>query len=111
MERKAVEVEAEAEVAVDNRPRSWGVVCQTQQGVIYVTTAVVDDDVIDIDTVATMAETDKIVGTTNWINDTRFPYIKSMYGGNADHPHFIGEIGEVLGYSSDYYLVWYVPAK
>ena len=103
---RRVEVE-EVEMAVDTRPRHWGVVCQTVSGSVYVTTAVVVNHRVDVDTVATAAPTDRVVGVTNWLEDDRFRYLKSMFVGNMDHPD-VDKISEVIGYSSDDYLVWYI---
>lgn len=99
--------EVEVEMAVDTRPRHWGVVCQTVSGSVYVTTAVVVNHRVDVDTVATAAPTDRVVGVTNWLEDDRFRYLKSMFVGNMDHPD-VDKISEVIGYSSDDYLVWYI---
>lgn len=107
---RAVE-EAVIEVEEDNRPRQWGVVCQTVTGSIYVTTAVVDNDRVDVDTIAVVTQTDRVVGITNWVKDNRFQYLRSMFVGNIDHPDCAELIAEVIGYSSDNYLVWYIPAK
>lgn len=107
--RPCVEVD-EVEMVADDRPRQWGVVCQTVSGVIYVTTAVVDEGV-DVDTIATDSPRDRIVGVTNWIKDNRFSHLESMFVGNIDHPDCAEKIGEVIGFSADNYLVWYIPAK
>jgi hypothetical protein len=103
--------EDEVEIEMDNRPREWGVVCEGNDG-IYVTTAVVDvNGQIEVDTVATASTNDRIIGVTNWLKSSRFPYVRSMLVENIDHPFFADKIAEVIGYSSDNYLAWYIPAK
>lgn len=66
------EVEVEMEV-VDNRPRHWGVVCCTADGECYVTTASEQEGRMDLNSVAVLYHTDRIVGVMGfWQSDLRF---------------------------------------
>lgn len=84
-------------VEADDRPRHWGVVCQTATGVVYVTTASEQEGRMDLNSVAVLYHTDRIVGVMGfWQSDLRFAPSDYAHRDWAET-----ESRSILGWSTD----------